>query len=88
MHHLVPNRSVFQVINLLQLCRDMLAMQLGTAYEEIAVRDAALAESAAYMQVCATWRMFTDHEMNGADLLSLRRLSKGATATCSCSFGR
>ncbi len=31
--------------------RDMLAMQLGAAYEEIAVRDAALADSAAYMQV-------------------------------------
>ncbi len=26
-------------------------MQLGAAYEEIAVRDAALADSAAYMQV-------------------------------------
>ena len=30
--------------------RDMLALQLGAAYEEIAMRDAALADSAAYMQ--------------------------------------
>uniref|UniRef100_A0A7S0HKS4 J domain-containing protein n=1 Tax=Hanusia phi TaxID=3032 RepID=A0A7S0HKS4_9CRYP len=30
--------------------RDMLTLQLGTAYEEIAMRDAALADSAAYMQ--------------------------------------
>ena len=31
--------------------RDMLALQLGAAMEEIAMRDAALADSAAYMQV-------------------------------------
>ena len=36
--------------------RDMLALQLGAAYEEIAMRDAALADSAAYMQACACAR--------------------------------
>jgi hypothetical protein len=30
--------------------RDLVSLQLGAAYEEIAMRDAALADSATYMQ--------------------------------------
>jgi hypothetical protein len=40
-----------QKLELARSERDMMALQLGAAYEEIAVRDAALADSAAYMQV-------------------------------------
>lgn len=37
-------------VSLLQSERDLMGSQLACAYEEISVRDAALADSAAYMQ--------------------------------------
>lgn len=48
--------------------RDMLAMQLAQAYEEIAVRDASLADSAAYMQVRKSFYacLHTKHAFNVA----------------------
>ena len=53
--------------------RDMLALQLGAALEEIAMRDAALADSAAYMQVLK--RRNADLQLQVRALLAARELN-------------
>mmetsp|Transcript_571 Transcript_571/g.960 ORF Transcript_571/g.960 Transcript_571/m.960 type:complete len:162 (-) Transcript_571:152-637(-) len=67
-----------QKLELLRSERDMIALQLGAAYEEIAMRDAALADSAAYMQ--ALKRRNAELQMQLRTVLEERHMDKERAA--------